>query len=201
MNPRDSASESSATPASLLACARAGSADCWDRLVNLYAPLVWHWCRGSGLQIEDQADILQEVFQSVARRLDHFQRDSPGSFRAWLRTVTRHKICDVYRRRQKEPTGAGGSEAQRWFSEVAAPGEDSESGVEPVERELLVRQALALLRPHFSEQTWQAFWRTAVEGQESQEAATALGMSAGAVRVARCRVLKRLREELEGLIE
>jgi len=76
MNPRESASESSATPASLLACARAGSPDCWDRLVQLYAPLVWHWCRTSGLQTEDQADVIQEVFQAVAGRLDRFQREA-----------------------------------------------------------------------------------------------------------------------------
>jgi len=200
MHPREGASESSATPASLLACARAGSPDCWDRLVQLYAPLVWHWCRTSGLQTEDQADVIQEVFQAVAGRLDRFQRGSAGSFRAWLRTVTRHKICDAHRRRQKEPAGTGGSDAQRWFSEVPAPEGEDDSRVEPAERDLLVRQALALLRPHFTEQTWQAFWRTAVEGCQTQDAAEALGMSPGAVRVARCRVLKRLREELHGLM-
>jgi RNA polymerase sigma-70 factor, ECF subfamily len=188
---------SSATSASLLVRVLADEPRAWERLLALYAPLVWHWCRKSGLQEEDWADILQEVFQSVARGLPQFRREADGSFRGWLRTITRHKICDFHRRRQHEPRGAGGSDAQRWYNQVpdpALPDEASEADI-TAERQL-VQRALELLRPEFAQHTWQAFWRTAVAGDATADVAAQLGMTAGAVRVAKCRVLHRLREEL-----
>jgi RNA polymerase sigma-70 factor (ECF subfamily) len=193
--------EASATSSSLLIRARAGEPAAWNRLVELYAPLVWHWCRLSGLQDEDRADVLQDVFGTVARRVETFEQRAAGTFRGWLRIITRHKICDLFRRRRQEPDGAGGSDAQRWLGQVAAPGDaEEESHVDQTDRRLLVRRALDLLRPEFTEQTWQAFWRTAVEGQPAVEAALDLHMSPGAVRVAKCRVLQRLRAELgEGI--
>lgn len=188
---------SSATSASLLVRVLADEPRAWERLLDLYAPLVWHWCRRSGLQEADWADILQEVFQSVARGLQHFRREASGSFRGWLRTITRNKICDFHRRRQNEPLGAGGSDAQRWYNQVpdpTLPDETSEADI-TAERQL-VQRALELLRPEFAPHTWQAFWRTTVAGETTADVAAALSMTPGAVRVAKCRVLSRLREEL-----
>lgn len=187
----------SATSASLLVRVLAEEPRAWERLLSLYAPLVWYWCRRSGLQEADWADILQEVFQSVARGLRHFRRGTDGSFRGWLRTITRHKICDFHRRRQQEPCGTGGSDAQRWYNQVPDPilPEEADEGEITAERQL-VQRALELLRPEFAPHTWQAFWRTAVAGEAATEVAASLGMTAGAVRVAKCRVLHRLREEL-----
>jgi DNA-directed RNA polymerase specialized sigma24 family protein len=71
---------------------------------------------------------------------------------------------------------------------------------ENAERGLLAR-ALELIRCEFTERTWQAFWRTAIEGRSAPEVAAGLSMSAGPVRVAKSRVLPRLREELGDLIE
>jgi RNA polymerase sigma-70 factor (ECF subfamily) len=190
-------SERSATSASLLARVLARDNAAWDRLLALYAPLVLHWCRAAGLQDQDQADILQEVFQAVAGGLPHFEKLPAGSFRGWLRTITRNKVCDLYRKRQREPLGAGGSEAQRWLNQVPEPAfleEDSEA--EQDAERALVQRALEFIRPEFAERTWQAFWRTAVEGQPAPDVAEELGLSPGAVRVAKCRVLQRLREEL-----
>jgi RNA polymerase sigma-70 factor (ECF subfamily) len=184
-----------ATTPSLLAGLRANDPAAWDRLVRVYAPLVWHWCRASGLQEQDQADVLQEVFQAVARRLPQFRHEPGGTFRGWLRTVTRSKICDLFRRRRREPVGAGGSDAQRWLGQVEAPVLPEEVA-DPVEDRLLLRAVLDRLRGEFAERTWQAFWRTVVECRAAVDVAAELGMSPGAVRVAKCRVLGRLREEL-----
>jgi RNA polymerase sigma-70 factor (ECF subfamily) len=195
-------SEASATSSSLLLRLRAGDQAAWDRLLAVYAPLVWHWCRSSGLQEQDRADVVQDVFQAVSGRLDSFRRQPDGSFRGWLRIITRHKVCDLLRRRRHEPPGAGGSEALRWLGQVATPEEVEEGSViDQADHRLIVRRILDLLRPEFGEQTWQAFWRTAVEGQPAVEAAQELGMSPGAVRVAKCRVLHRLRGELGALSE
>jgi RNA polymerase sigma-70 factor (ECF subfamily) len=164
----------------------------------LYAPLVFHWCRRWNLREPDSADILQEVFQAVIIHIRGFRKEREGdTFRGWLRRITQTKVIDHWRRAAREPHGAGGSHAQAFLGQVPFPQSPDESDVADVaaERSLVLR-ALELIRHDFAERTWQAFWRIAVEGQSPQDVAAALSMTAGAVRVAKCRVLHRLREEL-----
>jgi RNA polymerase sigma-70 factor, ECF subfamily len=189
---------STGTSPSLLERARADDAAAWARLVALYAPLVLHWCRRWGLQEEDAADVFQEVFQSVAAHLGSFRKERPGdTFRGWLRTITHSKVHDHFRRRARQPGGAGGSAALAWLAQVPAPQPPEEESIaeERAERRLFHR-ALKLIAAEFEERTLQAFWRTAVEGRAPKDVAAELGMSPGAVRVAKSRVLQRLREEL-----
>jgi RNA polymerase sigma-70 factor (ECF subfamily) len=191
---------SGSTSRTLITGLRANDAAAWDRLVTLYAPLVCHWCRQQGLAESEWADLLQEVFQAVAAHMGRFRKDRTGdTFRGWLRTITRNKIADVYRKRSVQPQAMGGTSAYLQISRVPAPSaslsEDELASDVVAERELIQR-ALRLIREEFEERTWRAFWLTSVENQAATEAASALGMSAGAVRVAKCRVLRRLREEL-----
>jgi RNA polymerase sigma-70 factor, ECF subfamily len=196
-------SHSSITSRSLLERVKQDDPEAWDQLVGLYAPLVFQWCRSWGLREQDIADIFQDVFQAVAAHVGGFRKERAGdTFRGWLRTITRNKVHDHFRRLGREPEGVGGTDAQARLAEVPAPSphEDSSLSVERGERELLSR-ALELIRPEFAERTWQAFWRTAIEERSAPEVAAELAMSAGAVRVAKSRVLQRLREELGDLIE
>jgi RNA polymerase sigma-70 factor, ECF subfamily len=197
-----SAQPSSATSRSLLERVRANDASAWEQLVRLYAPLVLHWCRRWGLQNQDCADVFQEVFQAVAAHIASFRREREGdTFRGWLRTITQSKVCDHFRRRGREPDGVGGTDAQRRMAQVPAPDSSEEdSAAEQTAEGRVVHQVLGLIRGEFEERTWQAFWRTAVEGQSAPEVAAALAMSPGAVRVAKSRVLHRLREELGDLM-
>src|SRR5438105_11562758 len=81
---------STETSLGLLERARTDDAAAWGRLVALYAPLVFHWCRRWGLQEEDAADVFQEVFRSVASHLGGFRKERAGdTFRGWLRTIAR----------------------------------------------------------------------------------------------------------------
>ena len=192
---------STGTSRSLLERVKADDAAAWDRLVTLYAPLVFAWCRRWDLQEQDTADIFQEVFQAVARHISSFRKSQPGdTFRGWLRAITRNKIHDHFRRLGREPGGVGGTDAQTRLAQLPAPSpaeEDGPSGDE-AERGLFYR-GLDLIRGDFEDRTWQAFWRTAVEGRSPRDVGADLGMSPGAVRVAKCRVLQRLREELGDL--
>jgi RNA polymerase sigma-70 factor (ECF subfamily) len=188
------------TSRSLLSRLKTDDAAAWNRLVVLYAPLVHHWCRQFGLPTREAADVLQDVFQSVAVNLNRFHRDAPGdSFRGWLRTITRSKVMDHFRRRSGQPEAAGGTEALQRLGQFPAPA-PAEEGDEALTDQAPVRAlfetALGLIRPEFEDRTWQAFWRTAVDDQPAPDVGKELGMSAGAVRVAKCRVLQRLREEL-----
>jgi RNA polymerase sigma-70 factor, ECF subfamily len=175
----------------------------WERMVSLYSPLVYRWCRQAGLQAADAADVGQEVFRSVARKIGDFRREREGdTFRGWLRTITRNKIRDSFRRKRTELAGAGGSEAQeRLLQAQSAVWDESDNPCDEGERKILYRRAVELVHKEFAERTWQAFWRVAVDEHRPADVAAALGMSVNAVYLAKSRVLRRLREELAGLME
>jgi RNA polymerase sigma-70 factor (ECF subfamily) len=184
------------TSRSLLSRLKTADAAAWNRLVVLYAPLVHHWCRQFGLPTREAADVLQDVFQSVATNLDRFHRDAPGdSFRGWLRTITRSKVMDHFRRLQPAEARAARRRYKGWgnFPRRKTAGKMRPGRQAPCGR---FRNRFGLIRPEFEDRTWQAFWRTAVDDQSAPEVGKELGMTPGAVRVAKCRVLQRLREEL-----
>jgi RNA polymerase sigma-70 factor (ECF subfamily) len=170
-------------------------------LVNLYAPLIVHWCRSRGLQDQDAADVVQEVFRAVVAHVGRFRKERAGdTFRGWLRRITQNKLHDHFRRRGREVMGVGGSSAQDWLAQVPGPEPAEDDSVHDGEGErILFARALELIRGEFAEQTWTAFWRTVVEGQSARDVAADLAMTPGAVRVAKCRVLHRLRAELGDL--
>jgi RNA polymerase sigma-70 factor (ECF subfamily) len=199
--PGSDARSSTGTARSLLDRARAQEPAAWDRMVALYAPLVMRWCRGWGLRDQDAADVFQEVFQAVALHLGSFRRARAGdTFRGWLRTITRNKVCDLHRRCDREPPGVGGSEARNFLAQVPQePPAEEVSPADAPDGELLHR-ALALIRNDFEPRTWSAFWQTTVECRATVDVAADLGMSPGAVRVAKSRVLHRLREDLGDLL-
>ena len=91
-----------ATRHELLTRARDGCAESWQELDKLYRPFVigelrriLARCRGS-----DAEDIAQEVFQVLFLRLPGYQTRGVGSFRAFLREITRRQALAWLRRRQ-----------------------------------------------------------------------------------------------------
>jgi RNA polymerase sigma-70 factor (ECF subfamily) len=170
--------------------------DAWRRLTLIYGRLVLHWCSQADLQPADRADVFQDVFAAVARHIDSFQHDrARGSFRGWLRTIVRSKIADIYRSRSREPVGAGGTGSLRRLHDVADALEESPDTVES-EIPLVVREALSLIEAEFEPRTWNAFWRAAADGIAVAAVAQELGMTPAAVRKAKSRVLRRLRQEM-----
>jgi len=193
---------SNATSRTLLERVKADEAAAWERLVALYAPLVFHWCRRWDLREPDIADILQEVFQAVFAHVGGFRKEREGdSFRGWLRRITQNKMRDHLRRVGREPPAVGGSEAQNCLNHLPVPQTpEGDSDADQLAERGLLRRTLELIRRDFEERTWQAFWQTIVEGRSPRDVAEGLAMSAGAVRVAKCRVLHRLRAELGDLL-
>src|SRR5262245_62669996 len=166
VNPHESAGS---TSSSLLARVQGHDQRAWERLVNLYTPLVYRWCRQVGLQAADAADVGQEVFRAVARKIRDFHHGGKGdTFRGWLRTITQTKLVDLTRSFRAEGRGAGGD--QDWLAQVPAEGSaSSQDSQQEEETRLLIRRALELVRGEFEERTWQAFWRVAVEDQRPQD--------------------------------
>jgi RNA polymerase sigma-70 factor (ECF subfamily) len=179
---------------------RAQDQAAWGRLVSLYTPLVYRWCRAAGLKSDDAADVGQEVFRAVARKIGDFRRAGPsGSFCAWLHAITRNKIIDHHRHAVGHEAAVGGNEAQTRLYEVADGAASASDEAE--ESHLLYRRAVELIQVEFEESTWRAFWRMVIDGAGAQEVAAELGITANAAYLAKARVLRRLRDEFSELEE
>ncbi len=168
----------------------------WSRFVNLYTPLLYTWARQTGMQEADAGDLVQDVFAQLVQKMPSFSYDRAKSFRGWLRTLTVNKWRDRRRRlavRAREVTGVFSLD----MAEPAPQGAFSEVEY----REYLAARALELIQAEFQEKTWRAFWEFAVLGHSAAEVSRLLGISENAVFLAKSRVLRRLRQELEGLID
>jgi RNA polymerase sigma-70 factor (ECF subfamily) len=188
----------------LLDGARRMDSESWSRLVNTFGPIVYGWCRTSGVPESDAADIVQNVFVSVAKGISSFEHQKKnGSFRSWLATITRNRIRDHFRRQAHREVATGGTDAwqqiQRHPDELA---DELDSTICPETASGAIhRRVLDSVRAEFEATTWQAFWFTAVEGKTAAEAAETIGISISSIYQSKSRVLRRLRQRLTELPE
>jgi RNA polymerase sigma-70 factor (ECF subfamily) len=174
--------------------------DAWMQFVKLYAPPIFRFLKRHGLQDADAADLAQEVFAAVALWIERLKYDRQrGKFRGWLFALTRHKLSNFIHRAQLPDKATGDAEVRRRLESQPAPQPEMlEDRVWDEEYEMcLLQWAAEKVRVDFRGQTWEAFWQTRVEGRSIEEVAIELGLTHGAVYIARCRVLKRLREEIQ----
>jgi RNA polymerase sigma-70 factor (ECF subfamily) len=184
------------TSTSLLERLRRPDEGAWSRFVDLYTPLLYYWACRMGLQAADAADLVQEVFTILLQKFPQFSYDKNKSFRSWLRTVTLNCWYDNRRRKFAALRDAGPPGLQ----DVTAP-DAAEALWEKEYRDHLVGRAAEVMKAEFQPATWQAFWDLTVEGKSGAEVAAALGLSVDAVYAAKSRVLRRLRQELDGMLE
>jgi RNA polymerase sigma-70 factor (ECF subfamily) len=168
----------------------------WDRFVQLYTPLLCRCARQLGAQESDAHDLVQDVFATLVQKLPEFHHDRDRSFRGWLRAVVRNRWLENRRRRLPVPLDAQAGP----LAEVPGP-EDSDAFGETEYRRELVRRALELIEGDFQPATWRAWREFVVAGRRAADVARELGISAHAVYLAKSRVLRRLREELDGLLD
>ena len=179
----------------LLVQVRTGESVAWAELHRRYEPFVRRACAKAGLRGEDVRDLGQDVFRAVALHLRKFSApagDIDDAFRAWLWAVTKNKLRDHFRQRrfaQRLPEESDSS------FDLAVPVAEPEDG-ELSERGQRCRAALDKVRAGVAPQTWQAFWRTTIDGVDTDLVASELGMTAEGVRQARSRLLRRLKAEL-----
>jgi RNA polymerase sigma-70 factor (ECF subfamily) len=160
----------------------------WREFVDLYAPLVYGYARKQGLQDADAADLCQESLSAVVGAIGRLEYDPcRGLFRNWLFTLVRRSLSRWRRARASRPGGDNGACLEQ------CPAPDAAEWEEEWEQRLF-GWACARVRRDVSEQTWQAFWRTAALGQAGKQVAADLGVSVAAVYLARSRVLARLKE-------
>lgn len=196
MNP----ASSDLTRASLISRARSRDSQAWTELVDLYGPLIAHWCSRCGLSRDQVADAMQEVFASVSKSLDGFvPQKTSGSFRSWLWTITSNQVKDLHRRTRNQPLGKGGSTALAEMAEISAEEIPNCEPTESFQMGMLLERALEQVRTEFEPQTWDIFRRSVVDQIATAIVAREFSVSAAAVRQVRSRVLRRLRQQLGDL--
>lgn len=192
----------SATSPSLLVRVVGRDPEAWRRLTYLYGPLAYQWARRCGLQEADAADVVQEVFAVLSLRIGDFRRRGPGdTFRGWLWTIARNKVRDFARRARDRPAADGGTVAYQRLQQLPddAPEPWSSDDERSTTEQGVAARAMELIRGEFEPKTWQAFWIATVENRTAADVAARLGLTKHAVHQAKYRVLRRLREELDGL--
>ncbi|MBM4095324.1 MAG: sigma-70 family RNA polymerase sigma factor [Planctomycetes bacterium] len=196
-NPRDiSGGLPSTISTGLLRSVRQNDQEAWARMVSVYYPMAYGWCRRAGLQPSDAADVCQEVFAGIAAGIGAFRREKPSdTFRGWVRRITQRRIIDFRQRGGSLPVPMGVGHSDDRLRDIPAGGM-SDSGSPQPNRQAYLRDALELARAEFENTTWQAFWRSTVDGVAGTDVARELAISANAVYLAKSRVLRRLREIL-----
>lgn len=187
------------TRASLLLRVRNVNDDAaWSQFVEIYTPLVFRYCRGRGLQDQDAADVAQESMRAVAKAIAKFDYDPKrGKFRNWLLTVVQSKLLDFVVQQQRQPALASET-SLRWKIDNDSLNA-GESVWEADYYRAILNWAAERIRGEFQVSTWQAFWQTTIDERDGKEVAASLGLSVGAVYVAKSRVIARLKEEIQSV--
>ncbi|MEX2025799.1 MAG: sigma-70 family RNA polymerase sigma factor [Pirellulaceae bacterium] len=175
-----------------------GDEQAWGEFVAIYQPLIYRLIRGRGLQDADAQELTQEALVAVAAAIERGMPEfHGGSFRGWLSRIARNMMINYLTRRRPGQQGAGGSDFQRILAEQPAASDEQATVFDLEQKREVFRWAVEQIRGGFQPTTWQAFWRTSVEGEPMDQTAVALGMSIGAVYAARSRVMAQLKQTID----
>ena len=167
----------------------------WEHFVYLYTPMIYRWAMRMNLSHEVGSELVQEVLALMVSKLPQFRYDRSKSFRAWLRQVTLNRYRELVRgRRISTVTLENCAEPDASQPDPAAFAEEAEY------RREVIQRAAELIKGEFDSRTWDAFWDYVAVGRKPPEVAERLGISVNSVYLAKSRILKRLRAELDGLL-
>ena len=197
-NAENARSNPESTSTTLIEKLKSGDEDTWSYFLFAYRPLIQTWALQTGASKSDAADVAQEVVSNVVRGIEDFQKgERTGSFRKWLKTITRRRTIDLIRKRQRAVDAEGGTAAHVKINQIADPiiADETQSDVDD-DRSVLLKRTLAYLKSKVKPHTYEAFHRVVVDGQDPQQVAKDLNISADVVYQASSRMLARLRKAL-----
>ena len=190
------------TRKSLLLRAQTGEENAWKDLTDLYHPLIIGWLRRQGVAACDLDDLSQEILLSVVKYLPSFEHSGrPGAFRSWLRTIACNRTIDYWRGIDAGTESSGTKGAAAALQEIKDPHSDLNRRWDEEHDRYVLGCLLDLVEEEFEPTTLKAFRRVTLDGVSGAEAAKELGLTVPAVYMAKSRVLKRIRQKAEGLID
>jgi RNA polymerase sigma-70 factor (ECF subfamily) len=190
------------TNPSLLDRAAGGDQAAWERIVSLYQPMVHGWLQRRSVHPQDAADLAQEVMAVVVKELRAFSHAGhPGSFRGWLRAITVNRARAFLRDGRWRERAAGGDVVHELIGQLSDPDSPLTSEWNAEHDAHVVRRILALVETDFEPATVRIFRRLVLDEARAPEVASEMGMAVAAVYAAKSRVLQRIRQEAEGLLD
>jgi RNA polymerase sigma factor (sigma-70 family) len=192
--------EPTTRPSLVLRLRDPGDGPAWAEFVEIYEPLIYRLAVNKGLQDADAMDLCQDVFRAVAAAIERWDPDpAKGRFRAWLFRIARNLLVNFLVAQRRQPRGTGSTSVQELLEAQPAGDAEAEAEFAAEFRHRAFRWAADQVKNEFATSTWSAFWQTGVENKPVTDVAENLGLSAGAVYIARSRVLARLRERVAQL--
>ncbi len=166
----------------------------WAEFLAVYEPLILRLLRKHGLQDSDSRDVCQQVLAAVAKDIEQWKPDgAKESFRRWLFQIARNRVIKFLVKERRGLIVKGGTDTLRVLDALPDSNASLSAEFEKEYRQQLLLCAAEQIRGEFRETTWQAFWRTCIDGCSVAEVAEELGTSVGNVYVARSRIMARLR--------
>jgi len=176
-----------------------GDSQAWSHVCEIFGPIVYVQARKQGLQADDAADIVQNVFMAVAKNTHKYVRgQNSGNFAAWIHVIARNKIHDHFRQLKRGIPAVGGTTANHQLVQVPSSNGGAHAIEEKMELSDFKRRLIDHIRPEFDQGVWESFWRTSVGAESPDDVAREIGVTVWAVYKARARVTARLKEIFSG---
>lgn len=187
-----------ATRSSMIAGLKGISQERWTDFLFLYEPLLLHWMRKKRVPDSDVDDVLAESWSSIHKGIGNFDRGSgKGTFRGWLRTIVERRAIDYFRKQKRDKLEVSGKAEEIINLEPAPEPKSADEIADEEEAFNEVRaRAMELVKGKTKQQTWDMFWMSTVDNVATADIAAEFGVSSAAVRVAKQRVTKRLKEAM-----
>jgi RNA polymerase sigma factor (sigma-70 family) len=170
----------------------------WDDFVAIYQPVLMQLLARRGLQNSDAEEIVQETFVAIANSIDRWQPDeSLGNFRSWLSRVSRNLAINYLTRQPIGVKGTGASDHFEMMNEVPSASTEATDEFDLQQKRQVFLLAAERVRVDVQENTWRAFWMSCIDNIPAEKIAAELGMTTGAVYVAKSRVVARLKSTID----
>jgi RNA polymerase sigma-70 factor (ECF subfamily) len=176
--------------------------DSWKDFFDTYWRLIYSFAIKSGLTDAEAQDVVQETVISVAKDIEKFKRDRTlGTFKGWLRNLTRWRIADQLRKRTRSVLAG---------NNISTPSANPDETAGPVNADLeaiwekdwqanLLEAAMERVKPRVKEEHYQMFDLNVVRQWPAGKVAQTLGVNIGRVYLAKYRVMALIKKEIRVL--
>lgn len=175
------------------------NSEAWERFVLQYGPIIYDWCLYWKLQPADAEDVTQGLILKLFHLLRTFKynRDQ-GSFRGWLKTLTRNAVHDFFRRHQRMVNAD--SDVWRTLKDAHA-NDDLAYRLDQAHQDELLKIAENNVKQRVAQHTWKAFELSRAAELSVSEIAQESGLQIAMVYVAKSKVIRMLKQEIASLGE
>lgn len=196
------------TQFSLIEQAKANEPVAWELVFGMYAPLIKRWARCEGVDCPYEVEnVCQEVFAKIVKNLASFKRreNGRGSFRGWLRVITRNHIYTQRTGKARLKT-IGGSKWNLQLNQIPSNARsvqsllDSQDETDSFERSLIFRRIMDWVELHYSDKQTLAFKRVVIDQRPARDVADELDLTPNVVYQYKSRILARIRQVFSDLV-